>query len=69
MDAITMGDAITGEDTAQIDIERCIGCGLCVTDCPDDAMTLRQKGETETYVPPSNLIKTYINIAKEKGKI
>ncbi|GBC63553.1 4Fe-4S ferredoxin [Desulfonema ishimotonii] len=60
-------DAITVEDTAQINLDRCIGCGLCVTDCPTDAMTLRQKGEADQYVPPKNVVETYMNMARERG--
>jgi len=52
---------------ATINLDRCIGCGLCVTVCEFDAMFLKDKKETEKIAPPANLVETYMNIAKEKG--
>ena len=34
--------------------ERCIGCGLCVTTCPLDAVRLFRKGADERVSPPIN---------------
>lgn len=60
-------DAITVDEVARIAAERCIGCGLCVAECPRDAMAMRQKEADEQYVPPANVIETYLNMAKERG--
>ncbi|MFC1816640.1 4Fe-4S binding protein, partial [Thermodesulfobacteriota bacterium] len=62
-------DAIIMEDVARINPERCIGCGLCVAGCEFDAVSLLEKGETGRWVPPANIVKTYINIAQERGKL
>jgi Fe-S-cluster-containing hydrogenase component 2 len=59
-------DAITVEDVAVVDPDRCIGCGLCVPTCDFEAMSLRKK-EGEAYVPPRTVVETYMNIAQERG--
>lgn len=64
MEAIFMDD-----DRAIIDLKRCIGCGLCVTTCPTKALSLHLKKPKELYVPPAKPMDTYIQIAKEMGKI
>jgi NAD-dependent dihydropyrimidine dehydrogenase PreA subunit len=64
MEAIYMDD-----DWAAVDLKRCIGCGLCVTTCPTHALSLRAKDRKEHYVPPARPIDTYMQIAKERGKI
>jgi len=60
-------DAITVAETAMVNLDRCIGCGLCVTDCPTDAMRLKQKDTADRYIPPKNVVETYMNIAQERG--
>jgi len=62
-------DAIGVEETAVVDLERCIGCGLCVAACEYSAIKLKEKGADEKWVPPRNIVETYINIARERGKM
>jgi len=57
------------DDAAAVNLERCIGCGLCVTTCPGEALRLEKKPENQQYVPPKNGLKTFMNIAMERGKI
>jgi Fe-S-cluster-containing hydrogenase component 2 len=64
MDAIDVTDGI-----AAIDLERCIGCGLCVTTCPTEAIELIKKPEDQLYEPPRTGMETYIRIMQERGKI
>ncbi len=64
MEAISMTDGI-----AEIDCNRCIGCGSCVTGCPAEAVKLEMKKEDSRYTPPDNFMYTYMEIAKERGKI
>ena len=59
--------AITVDDVAVVDSKRCIGCGVCVPVCPTDAISLKTKTAEAPYVPPENVIETYINMAKERG--
>ena len=60
-------DAIAVDETARVDPDRCIGCGLCVTECPSEALVMRQKATDDQYVPPANVVETYLNMAKERG--
>ncbi len=61
--------AVIVEDTAFVDVKRCIGCGLCVTACDNGSIMLCPKDEKDKWVPPDNIIKTYMTIAEEKGII
>lgn len=62
-------DAITVDEVARVNPDRCIGCGLCVTACEFDAIQLMEKDPDAKWVPPANIIETYISIARERGKI
>lgn len=42
------------EDVYQIIQENCIGCGLCLTTCPAEAISLVRKAEEEITMPPLN---------------
>jgi Fe-S-cluster-containing hydrogenase component 2 len=64
MEAIEVDDGI-----AAIDLIRCIGCGLCVTTCPVDAIELVKKREDELYQPPKTGAETYMKIMQERGKL
>ena len=51
---------------AQIDFDYCIGCGLCVTTCPSEALSLKRKDESEIKVPPANAFELYQKIGNER---
>jgi ferredoxin len=60
MDAI-----ITDVGNYRADMERCIGCGLCVTKCKPKAAKLIKK--EKLTVPPLNTELLYLSILAEKA--
>jgi Fe-S-cluster-containing hydrogenase component 2 len=64
MEAITMGS----DDVAVVDLDRCIGCGLCVTTCETEAMRLQLKPEKERRDPPATAQDFMTQLAQERGK-
>jgi Pyruvate/2-oxoacid:ferredoxin oxidoreductase delta subunit len=59
MEAISYTD-----DVASVDLLRCIGCGLCVSTCPSEAIQLLEKEETKT--PPKDQDALYMKIMMER---
>ena len=49
MDALQVRDGVVSVDT-----NRCIGCGLCVSTCSGQALTLARKPETPKWPMPKN---------------
>jgi ferredoxin len=54
-------------DRAEINPDRCIGCGLCVTSCPSGALSLNQKTGDQYQVPPLTGSDQMMAMAKERG--
>lgn len=47
--------------------ERCIGCGVCVSTCPTESITLLRKPESEQDAPPANIVEWYMARAQNRG--
>jgi len=62
-------DAISLDDSAVVNADRCIGCGVCTTACEFESISLKPKDETDKWIPPENIIKTYQTITMEKKAI
>ncbi len=43
-----------GDDAYDIIKDKCIGCGLCITTCPTEAISLVKKASEEIEQPPAN---------------
>jgi ferredoxin len=47
-------NAIEEGEAYRVVKEKCIGCGLCVSTCPQEAIKLVRKDEKECVAPPQN---------------
>ena len=59
MEAISIRDKI-----AVIDLDRCLGCGVCITACANKANTLKKK--VKKHVPPKTHDALYQKIMLER---
>jgi len=56
-----------GEDAHEVIRDKCIGCGLCVSTCPTEAISLLRKPDEEIVAPPKNEMEWYERRADERG--
>ena len=56
------------DDVAVVDLDRCIGCGLCVTTCETEALSLHPKAGEERRDHPATAQETITQIAQQRGK-
>jgi len=65
MDALTRN----AEGKLRLDPGRCIGCGLCVSTCSGKSLVLVRKPEAEQRDVPATFRRTYVDMARRRGKI
>jgi Fe-S-cluster-containing hydrogenase component 2 len=54
---------------AVLDLNRCIGCGLCVTTCPTHSLTLLRKPKAKQPYVPRDIVETNMKLGKAGGKL
>jgi Fe-S-cluster-containing hydrogenase component 2 len=62
-----MGAIEVVDEVAQVDTDRCIGCGVCVSGCDTDAVELVRREEAP--VPPATMREFGIKTLQNKGKL
>ena len=55
------------DEMAEVDTDLCIGCGLCATGCPEDAIELVRREESP--VPTPTMREMGANILMARGKL
>lgn len=56
-----------GEDANRVIREKCIGCGLCVSTCPSEAIQLIRKQSADLVLPPKDEMTWYEERARQRG--
>ena len=64
MEAISLDDG-----HAVLHLGRCIGCGLGVTTCPTESLSLARKPDAEQPYVPKDLAETNIKLGQVRGKL
>jgi ferredoxin len=60
-----MEAVVENEEAMKVDLARCIGCGLCISTCPEGALSLVPKlGGARV---PANYFDTLTMIARDRG--
>jgi formate hydrogenlyase subunit 6/NADH:ubiquinone oxidoreductase subunit I len=54
---------------AVLDLNRCIGCGLCVSTCPTHSLSLVRKPKTKQPYVPKDMMETNMKLGKAQGKL
>jgi len=50
-----------------VDVEFCIGCGVCANFCPTEAMKMAER--EKKVIPPKTYKELMVRLMKEKGRM
>lgn len=64
-----MGALSLEDGDARLDSARCIGCGLCVSTCPADALALTRKPEAEQPSVPRTVTDAALRLGRVRGTL
>jgi ferredoxin len=59
-------DAITVGEVAQVDLDLCIGCGLCAVTCPSEAIKVYRKAKDKEFIPKEDMMSKMMDIYQER---
>lgn len=59
---------LEANNPAQVDRDRCIGCGLFAATCHDEAVRLHRKPDSQRRVPPVTGREYLMQVASIRGK-
>ncbi len=62
-----VGAIEAGDEAYEIIPEKCIGCGLCITTCDEQAIQLLEKSPDQITPPPQDEIAWYIEKGRTRG--
>jgi Fe-S-cluster-containing hydrogenase component 2 len=52
-----------------LDVDRCIGCGLCVSTCPTGSLRLARKRASDQPRVPRDYARALIHLGRVRGKL
>ena len=55
------------EERVFLSVDRCIGCGLCVSTCPSGALSLVRKPDDQQPEVPKNMIETLLKLKRARA--
>jgi Pyruvate/2-oxoacid:ferredoxin oxidoreductase delta subunit len=67
LDRCQMNALVEDEDQVALNQERCIGCGLCVTTCPSEALKLVRKPQADRILIPQTMDETWHLISEAQA--